>query len=123
MEPAMKKITWKFICILPVLFLLNSCSDGKRLVNLNLKYLPSDQVPAHVVDVHSQEQIAEAATAIGQSLQELSAVQMTVHPPKKIQKPYDSRVIGMGKLASIHWTGPVEPVLKRLSKRPITNSV
>jgi len=86
------------------------------VVDLNLKYLPTDRVPANVTDKQSQEQIAEAATAVGQSLQELSAVQMTVHPPKKLQKPFNPQAVGMSKIASISWTGPVQPVLKKIAQ-------
>ncbi len=112
----MKKITWKFALLLPLIFLITSCSDGKKIVNLNLKYLPANKVPAQIVDQQSQAQIAEAATAIGHSLQQLSAVQMTVHPPKGLPKPYNPQAIGMDKIASIEWTGPVQPVLKEIAQ-------
>ena len=110
----MKKNVWILAIIIPAILLLTSCDD-KKVVQLNLKYLPSDRVPANVTDRQSQEQIAEAATAVGRSLQELSAVQMTVHPPQKLQKPFNPQAIGMDKIASISWTGPVEPVLKKIA--------
>src|SRR3990167_112880 len=116
MEAMMKKMTWKFALLLPVLFLLTSCSGGKRVVDLHLKYIPAHVVPAETTDQQSQEQIAEAATAIGQSLQELSAVQMTVHPPQQLRKPFDPQAVGMDKLASINWTGPVQPILKKIAQ-------
>lgn len=115
----MKKLTWKFALISPLFFsflLLASCSSGKKVVDLNLNYVPVDMVPAQTTDEQAQAQIAEAATAVGRSLQELSAVQMTVHPPKKLQKPYNPNAIGMGKLASVSWTGPVEPLLKKIAQ-------
>src|SRR3990167_6536738 len=112
----MKKTAWKFVLLLPLFFLLVSCSDGKKVVDLKLKYLPTDEVPAKTTDEQAQAQLAEAATAVGQSLQELSAVQMTVHPPKKLRKPFNPNTPGMGKLASISWTGPVEPVLKKIAQ-------
>ncbi|MDP1573972.1 MAG: type IVB secretion system lipoprotein DotD [Coxiellaceae bacterium] len=109
----MKKLA---ILLIPTLVFLASCSSDKKIVDLNVNYIPTDRVPAHITDDESQAQIAEAATAIGHSLQELSAVQMTVHPPTTIQKPYDPRVIGMDKMASLNWTGPVEPVLKNIAR-------
>ncbi len=112
----MKKMTWKFALLLPLFFLLTSCDSGKKVVDLHLKYLSADTVPAQVTDEQSQEQIAEAATAVGKSLQALSAVQMTVHPPKNLRRPFNPQVIGMGKLASISWTGPVQPVLKKIAE-------
>jgi defect-in-organelle-trafficking protein DotD len=115
MDTLMKKYTWKFGLLLPLFILLTSCSSGKKIVDLNLQYLPVDMVPAQTTDEQAQAQIAEAATAVGQSLQELSAVQMTVHPPQKLPKPFDTRATGMGKLASVSWTGPVKPLLKKIA--------
>ncbi|OGT32754.1 MAG: hypothetical protein A3C44_00420 [Gammaproteobacteria bacterium RIFCSPHIGHO2_02_FULL_39_13] len=115
----MKKHVWnlaRLVSLISAIFLLSSCSDGKKIVDLNLKYLPTDRVPAQVTDEQSQQQIAEAAVVVGKSLQELSAVQMTVHPPKKLRKPFDTRIPGMGKMASISWTGPVEPLLKKIAQ-------
>lgn len=106
----------KLLLLLPALFFLASCSSDKKIVDLNVNYIPTDRVPAHTTDDQAQAQIAEAATAIGHSLQELSAVQMTVHPPTAMQKPYDPRVIGMDKMASLNWTGPVEPVLRNIAE-------
>lgn len=112
---AMKKNTWKFLLLLSFCF-LTSCSSGKRIVDLNLKYISADSTPVGITDKEAQAQVAEAATAVGQSLQELSAVQMTTHPPKSLQKPFDPNTIGMGKMASISWTGPVEPLLSQIAK-------
>lgn len=112
----MKKMTWKFTLLLPAIFLLASCSEGKKIVDLHLKYIPAHVVPAETTDQQSQEQIAEAATAVGQSLQELAAVQMTVHPPQQLRRPFNPQAIGMDKLASINWTGPVQPILKKIAQ-------
>lgn len=112
----MKKYTWKFAILIPLFIFLTSCSDGKKVVDLHLKYVPGNEVPAQITDEQAQAQLAEAATAVGQSLQELSAVQMTVHPPKKLQKPFNPQTIGMGKLASVSWTGPVKPLLLKIAQ-------
>ncbi|OGT26870.1 MAG: hypothetical protein A3I77_05795 [Gammaproteobacteria bacterium RIFCSPLOWO2_02_FULL_42_14] len=104
----------KLIFLFAVVTLLSGC-DSKKIVDLNLKYLPTDYTPARTTDKEAQAQIAEAATAVGQSLQELSAVQMTVHPPQKLQKPFNPNAVGMDKLASVNWTGPVEPLLKQIA--------
>jgi defect-in-organelle-trafficking protein DotD len=109
------KNTWKLALLIPSILLLTSCDGGKKIVDLHLKYLPTDRVPAQVTDEQAQAQVAEAAVAIGQSLQELSAVQMTVHPPTKLKKPFDPHAVGMDKMASIDWTGPVEPVLRKIA--------
>jgi defect in organelle trafficking protein DotD len=112
----MKKTTWKFALLIPLFFLLASCSSSKKVVDLNLKYLPANEVPVQTTDEQAQAQIAEASIAVGQSLQELSAVQMTVHPPKKLQKPFNPQTIGMSKRASVSWTGPVKPLLQKIAQ-------
>lgn len=111
-----RKNTRKLALLIPATLLLSSCDSGKKVVDLQLRYLPTNRVPAHITDTQSQEQVAEAATAIGQSLQELAAVQMTVHPPQKLKQPFDPHAIGMDKMASIDWTGPVQPVLKKIAQ-------
>ncbi|OGT63680.1 MAG: LuxR family transcriptional regulator [Gammaproteobacteria bacterium RIFCSPHIGHO2_12_FULL_45_9] len=105
----------KRLLVLTFVALLVGCSDEKKIVNLKVKYLPTDRVPSRLVDTQAQTQVAEAATAVGQSLQELSAVQMTVHPPQKLQKPFNPHVIGMDKMASVSWTGPVQPLLQQIA--------
>lgn len=115
MEKMMKKTTWKLALLLSTACLLTSCSSGKKVVDLRLKYIPAHTVPAETTDQESQAQLAEAATAVGHSLQELSAVQMTVHPPKNLRRPFDPQAIGMDKIASIDWTGPVQPILKQIA--------
>src|SRR3990167_3186080 len=95
--------------------LLTGCSNGKRVVDLKVKYLPTNRVPSQLIDTQAQAQVAEAATAVGKSLQDLSAVQMTMHPPEHLKKPYNPHVIGMDKTASVSWTGPVEPMLQQIA--------
>lgn len=104
-----------YLLLIPVFILLASCSSEKKVVDLNVKYIPTDRTPGKAIDKQAQAQIAEAAISIGQSLQELSAVQMTEHPPRKLPSPYNPNVIGMGKMASLDWTGPVEPVLQKIA--------
>lgn len=110
----LRKFLFLFAAAL-LLSLLSSCSDSKKIVNLNLRYLPTDYAPEQTTDKAAQEQIAEAATTVGQSLQELSAVQMTVHPPQKLPKPFDPNTIHMGRMASVTWDGPVLPLLKKIA--------
>lgn len=63
-----------------------------------------------------KHKFAEASIAVGKSLQELSAVQMTVHPPKHLRRPFNPQTLGMAKTASIDWNGPVQPVLKKIAQ-------
>lgn len=110
-----KNILKPTLIILITSLLLSSCGSSKKIVDLKLKYIPADRAPAQITDEQAQAQVAEAATAIGQSLQALSAVQMTIHPPQRLNKPFDPHAIGMDKMASIDWTGPAEPILKEVA--------
>ena len=109
-------MTRKLFFLFAVVVLLSGCGSSKKIVDLNLNYLPADYTPAKTTDNQAQAQIAEAATAVGQSLQQLSAVQMTVNPPKELNKPFSPDTPGMGKLASVSWTGPAEQLLKQIAK-------
>ena len=51
-----------------------------------------------------------------QSLQQLSAIQMAVHPHIKMPKPLDAHAIGLGGQVSVDWNGPVEPILSQITK-------
>lgn len=111
----MKKNLLKLLIFLSIFILLASCSS-KKTVDLNLKYITTDSVPVQSDDKPAQAQVAEAATAVGQSLQELSAMQMALHPQTKLGNPVNPNAIGMGKLASVAWTGPVKPLLKKIAQ-------
>lgn len=112
-ELAMKKCL--FFIFIPIIIGMMGCSS-KKMVNLQVKYITTDSVPVKTNDRPAQAQIAEAATAIGQSLQELSAMQLALHPQTKLGNPLDANAVGMGKLASIDWTGPAQPLLKKIAQ-------
>ncbi len=112
----MLKLISKLLISLPLMAMLASCSSGKKIVDLNLKYVAAKDTPSAVTNGAAQAQIAEAATAVGHSLQQLSALELATHPGKKIQKPLNARMTGMGHLASVNWTGPVEPLLKKIAQ-------
>ena len=101
---------------LSLIFLLCSCSSGKKVVDLKLKYVTANSIPTSATDGAAEEQVAEAATAVGHSLQQLSAMQLATHPGKKLARPFSAKAAGMGQLASVDWTGPAEPLLKKIAK-------
>lgn len=112
----MKKNLFKMLLPLACIGLLASCSDNKKIVDLNLKYVTAKTAPTETVDKDAQAQVAQAATAVGQSLQHLSAMQMANQPRSKMRKPLNAKFIGMGQLASVSWTGPAEPLLQKIAK-------
>jgi defect in organelle trafficking protein DotD len=90
-------------------------SDSKRVVDLNLKYVTAKNAPVQAPDRNAQASLAESATSVSHSLQQLSAMQMALHPKAKIGAPLNPKAIGMAQIASLNWDGPVEPVLKRIA--------
>lgn len=60
-------------------------------------------------------ELAYAANSVSNSLQELAAIEKASHPQTKIPSPVEPEMIGMGQLASIDWTGPIGPVVKKIA--------
>ncbi len=93
--------------------LLTGCaSDVKNEVNLH--YVATD-APAEISNQDAQTQLAEAASSVGKSLQQLSAIEMT-NTPKVSVSEIDAKTTGMTQVASIDWYGPVLPLLEQIGK-------
>lgn len=95
------------------LFLAGCGSTVKNEVNLH--YVPVNQAPAELNNQDAQVQLAEAASSVGKSLQQLSAMQMATTPKTDIPE-IDAKVTGMTQTASLDWYGPVLPVLEQIAK-------
>lgn len=68
--------------------------------------MPSDDAAA---------QLAEAATSISQSLTDLTAIEKAEAPPINNKRmPYPTSW-DMQQLVSVDWSGPIEPLLKRIA--------
>lgn len=63
----------------------------------------------------AQVKLAEAATSVSHSLEQLAAMEKAAHPSIKLPPPPDPASIGMARLASVDWTGPVEPLVRRIA--------
>lgn len=63
----------------------------------------------------AQMQLANAAVSINSSLMELSAISRAVYPAVRLPDLPNAAKIGLGKLASVDWTGPVEPLIKNIA--------
>lgn len=105
-----------FIPVISTAMFLSGCaSDSKQFVDLNLRYVPTSSVPA-TSDPNAQAQIADTATSVNQSLQQLSAIQQATNPGVRMGHPMDPHSIGMAQQVSLNWTGPIEPVLKKIAR-------
>lgn len=90
--------------------LLVGCSTTQ---NLSSSITPSS------IDPQSNDtaaiQLAEAARSVSQSLNELKTIEKASNPPVK-PLPYPTSS-GLEKItASVDWSGPIEPLLKRIAK-------
>jgi defect in organelle trafficking protein DotD len=61
-------------------------------------------------------QLAQAADSVSQSLGELAAIERASHPRTMIQSPTEPDMIGMGQLASLDWSGPIGPLVKKIAE-------
>lgn len=100
-----------WLLILPILPLAG-CTVHKEL---SFSYIPTGTAPIKSNDQNAQDQLAEAATSVGHSLQQMSAIQMAIHPKAKLPPPLNPAVIGMAQQTSLEWTGPIEPLLRRIA--------
>lgn len=102
----MKKITVLFL-----ITLLLGCS-GTR--NLSSSITPSS-LNGEYNDT-AAVQLAEAARSVSSSLNELKSLEKASSPPIK-PLPYPTSSGGLDKIiASVDWSGPIEPLLQRIAK-------
>lgn len=109
-----KKLLFIPVILAPML-LAGCASQSKRIVDLNLNYLNAKNAPVNTTDRNAQAQLANAATSVSHTSQQLSAVQMATHPGIKMPKPINPGATGMTKIASLNWTGPAKPVVSRIA--------
>jgi defect-in-organelle-trafficking protein DotD len=59
--------------------------------------------------------LAEAAVSTSDSLGQLAEIEKANAPKTKLNAPIDGDAIGLGSLASVDWTGPIEPLVQKLA--------
>jgi defect-in-organelle-trafficking protein DotD len=64
---------------------------------------------------NAEVQLADAATSVSKSLQQLAEIERASHPQAKLPSPPVPEMIGMAQLASIEWTGPVGPLVEKIA--------
>lgn len=60
--------------------------------------------------------LTEAANSVSRSMIELARIQAQATPPNKQTHLQDPTQFGIREVATVDWSGPVEPLVKRLSK-------
>ena len=93
---------------------LTSCGDGTQ--KIDYAYFNTNQAPVDSVDKNAQAQLAETATSVNQSLQQLSAIKMATHPGIPVSAPANAKQLGLTQMVSVNWHGPAESILKQIAK-------
>ena len=105
------------ILVLGLALTLTGCSsDSKKVVDLNLSYMTDSSAPAQTNDAKAQQQLAEAASSINQSLSELSNIQQATHPDVDMGSPINAQATGMTQVTSIDFNGTLDDVLKNIAQ-------
>ncbi len=96
----------KFIIFLPVFFLLAGCAAKPQTTYNKPSYLHNDS---------AQIKLSEAAVSISQSLNQLAQIEIATHPHAHLPPPPNAVKIGMAQLASVDWTGPIQPLIAKIA--------
>lgn len=81
-----------------------------------LKYVTADSAPVQAVDKNAQAEIAQAASSVSNSLQNLDAMVIATHKHVNMPVPVNATAVDMAQIVSITWHGPVQPLLKQIAK-------
>ncbi|HLD17001.1 MAG TPA: type IVB secretion system lipoprotein DotD [Coxiellaceae bacterium] len=101
----------RLLAIFSGLLAVTACSPQPVTYSM----ITTDSAPVPSVDRNTQAKLAESAQAVNQSLEQLSAVQIATHPQVSMPPPMNPQKVGMDQLSSVDWTGPVEPLLKKVA--------
>lgn len=93
----------KHLSFIALCFLLFGCA------------MPPRPAPLPIIDDSAQAKLAQAAASVSQSMVELAQVEQAIHPTAKLPAPPDPYSIGMAKLATVKWNGPVEPLIRKIA--------
>ncbi len=63
-----------------------------------------------------ESKLIAAAHSVSQSLNELAAIENAITPHSALPKPSNPAALGMASHASVNWTGPIEPLIRKLAK-------
>ena len=107
--------TAKGILVVGMLSLLAACAKPQPQ-QVIMSYITTDSAPAQTTDSNAQSQLSQAAGSVAKSLQQLSAIQQATHPHAQLAPPIDPAKIGMAQQASLNWTGPIEPLMRKIAQ-------
>lgn len=105
----------KLLILLPVLLTIVGCSDSKRLIQLNLKYIPTNAIPQETLSQATQQNISDSSSSIDQSLNTLSKMKVAENPVGRFQPPQNARKMHLKRRMSINWNGPMMSIIDRIA--------
>ena len=105
----------KIFTILILTGLIAGCdsSENKKIVSLNLKYIPVSKTADS--NLYTQSALTDAANSVSQSMNTLAAIQIASHPKGTMARPFNPRAVGMSQVVSVDWTGPMLPFVKQIA--------
>jgi len=102
--------------------LLSNCSmfsddsdEEPEIVYTNLLASIGSKQLQEQIDVNAQ--LAESAASVSNSLNKLAQIEIASTPDSKFNKESNfNKVTGMNEISSIEWNGPIDPIVRKISK-------
>lgn len=94
--------------------LLVGCASTEANTSVPVITINSDGNDTSTKD-NTQTELANAAVSVSGSLEQLAEIEKADHPASKLPTPPNPASIGMGALASVDWTGPIQPLVQKIA--------
>ena len=109
-ETTMKKL----LLLLPIPFALSCCGQSPhQLVDLDLNYVSTNKVPVTDIDNVAQKNLLKTADSVDAEMNRLARLRLSgnslVSDKKSLTAP------NMSRKFTIHWSGPMMPVIKQVA--------
>ena len=110
--------------LISTLVLLSGCAQNNEdttTAGISDSYYQTNLLSAVNYDVYqgkndADREILESAHAVTASLEKLAHIEQAIHPKARLPKPKNPMRTGLADLASVDWSGPIEPLLKQLAR-------
>ncbi|MBN2690165.1 MAG: type IVB secretion system lipoprotein DotD [Gammaproteobacteria bacterium] len=101
-----------FLLALAAVFLAGCSQTGQKELYINGKSIGGEVSSIKL----AEGELAHSSVAIKNSLLQLAEIKRATHPQVRLPLPPNAKNIGMDKLASIDWTGPIEPLVRDVAR-------
>lgn len=106
-------ITTSLLLSILLLPLLTGCSNSSTYNHASNREVV---IVRHDTNFDAETKMAEAASSVSDSLQQLAVIERATHPQVRMPSPQAPEITGMTQMATIEWTGPVEPLVKKIAQ-------